>query len=224
MALARRKGYPMPVRMGRLLPDRVRTTLVYCDWQIRSTAGPVGFNGFSYELRAGSLFDPDKTSGGHQPRGHDQWATLYKRYYVKSVTIAVKLSVTDDTNDTAGTLSMHQTSELGNNVDAPGVITQYDAIERLTDPDIDGCIKHFSAAGSANTQWVFLTKKFYPRRALDVATFEDMTAAFGANPLKTPSIWVTVRCPQTNLGRSFACETKMYFDAIFMEPVALGAS
>lgn len=33
-------------------------------------------------FRAASIFDPDFTGTGHQPLGHDQWATLYQRYRV----------------------------------------------------------------------------------------------------------------------------------------------
>lgn len=33
-------------------------------------------------FRLNSIFDPDYTSTGHQPRGHDQWATIYDKYCV----------------------------------------------------------------------------------------------------------------------------------------------
>lgn len=35
-----------------------------------------------YSFRLNSVFDPNVTGVGHQPRGHDQWATLYRRYLV----------------------------------------------------------------------------------------------------------------------------------------------
>lgn len=39
---------------------------------------------FDYVFRANSLFDPDLTGTGHQPRGFDQWATFYGQYKVHS--------------------------------------------------------------------------------------------------------------------------------------------
>ncbi len=36
----------------------------------------------SYVFSANSIFDPDVTSIGHQPLGHDQWAVFYNNYCV----------------------------------------------------------------------------------------------------------------------------------------------
>lgn len=43
-----------------------------------------------YYYRANSLFDPDLTGTGHQPRGFDQWAAVYDHYTVMSSTIRVQ--------------------------------------------------------------------------------------------------------------------------------------
>lgn len=45
--------------------------------------------------RAGSIYDPDFTGGGHQPLGHDQWAPFYDHYVVVSskASITVGLNV-----------------------------------------------------------------------------------------------------------------------------------
>lgn len=40
-------------------------------------------------IRANSLFDPDFSLGGEQPLGYDQYAALYKKYYVKGVKATV---------------------------------------------------------------------------------------------------------------------------------------
>lgn len=45
-----------------------------------------------YTFNLSSIFDPDVTGVGHQPYGHDQWATLYKHYTVTSAKISVKWS------------------------------------------------------------------------------------------------------------------------------------
>jgi len=46
-------------------------------------------------FRGNSLFDPDYTGAGHQPRGFDQWAQLYKRYTVTGSSIALEASTVD---------------------------------------------------------------------------------------------------------------------------------
>ena len=46
-----------------------------------------------YQFRANSAFDPNITAIGHQPRGLDQWFTLYNRARVIKSTIEVKFGV-----------------------------------------------------------------------------------------------------------------------------------
>lgn len=40
-------------------------------------------------IRGNGLFDPDYAFGGEQPLGYDQYAALYKKYYVKSAKVTV---------------------------------------------------------------------------------------------------------------------------------------
>ena len=39
-----------------------------------------------------SIFDPDLSGTGHQPLGHDQWATFYNRYRVFKVSYVISMS------------------------------------------------------------------------------------------------------------------------------------
>lgn len=43
-----------------------------------------------YSFRANSIYDPDLTGVGHQPRYHDQWSNFYERYMVVGSNITVK--------------------------------------------------------------------------------------------------------------------------------------
>jgi hypothetical protein len=51
-----------------------------------TTAGP---GTFTYQFSLNSLFDPNTTGTGHQPRGFDQIKTLYNRYRVYGVSYRV---------------------------------------------------------------------------------------------------------------------------------------
>jgi hypothetical protein len=45
-----------------------------------------------YTFRGNSLFDPDYTGTGHQPRYFDQWSAFYQKYKVLSSSIRVSVS------------------------------------------------------------------------------------------------------------------------------------
>lgn len=59
------------------LAQRLRTTLKYSE-----TIQRTGLSTYDYVFRLNSLFDPNLTGGGHQPKGFDQLVTLYQRYRV----------------------------------------------------------------------------------------------------------------------------------------------
>lgn len=53
-------------------------------------------------FRLNSVYDPDYTATGHQPRGYDQWAALYAYYRVHVATYSVTASnYNPDTTDQA---------------------------------------------------------------------------------------------------------------------------
>lgn len=65
-------------KMMNVFPDVALVKLPYTDTRtFTSTTGVV--NRYSF---LNSLYDPDKSSGGGQPLGRDQWASLYEKYNV----------------------------------------------------------------------------------------------------------------------------------------------
>lgn len=62
------------------------------------TAGTAWYNVF----RTNSIFDPDVTGIGHQPRYHDQLAALYAFYYVKKTSIKVTFHPSTDSGSIIG--------------------------------------------------------------------------------------------------------------------------
>jgi len=66
---------------GLAFPDRLSTTLSYADNARTSSA--TSFSNIVWSLN--SVFDPDVSGAGHQPRFFDQYAAIYARYLVTRV-------------------------------------------------------------------------------------------------------------------------------------------
>lgn len=91
-----RKGAGGPVTGGVIsglsnnnygFPDKISTKLQYSDVvQLQASAGTPGL----WQFRMNSLFDPDFTGTGHQPKWFDQLAAVYFRYRVKGAKITAK--------------------------------------------------------------------------------------------------------------------------------------
>jgi len=70
-----------------LFPDRMFAKLQFVERtssEIKTGVSDI------YQWRGNSLWDPDKTSTGHQPMGFDQYAGIYNYYRVYSSKISIK--------------------------------------------------------------------------------------------------------------------------------------
>lgn len=69
------------------IPDKVNVVLRYVEKQsVTSSSTPY----LNQIFRINSLYDPDYTSGGHQPMYYDQYGAMYNYYRVKGATIKVQ--------------------------------------------------------------------------------------------------------------------------------------
>lgn len=95
----------MMVSTGRsIIANRYKTKLIYSDFYDTATNG-IGI--LYHQFNANSLYDPDFTFTGHQPRGFDQLMTLYQSYTVTGVKIIVEGRLTSanlDTNPITGNI------------------------------------------------------------------------------------------------------------------------
>lgn len=164
--------------------------------------------------RAFSIFDPDLSGVGHQPLGHDQWATLYSRYRVLGSKIEVKFTRTDA--PTAGTIqnqccvALMQTSSLV--ADSETLIEQ--PICNYITLGNDGESKTVSLAYSS--AW---KTKGEP----GVATESDYSASFGANPTRDAFYHVLA---QAGGGTTVSVRANILitYDVWIYDPIDLAAS
>jgi len=83
-------GYRGTVAVQRaIMADTSYVRMVYCEQYVRANAGPE-----TYVWSHNSIHDPDFTGTGHQPRGHDEWAMFYRRYYVYAARCEVSIANT----------------------------------------------------------------------------------------------------------------------------------
>lgn len=101
--LARRKAarkrldvIPRPIKC---FPNSMKFKMRYCDNiaipNHNAGAGP-------YVFRMNSIFDPDYTAIGHQPRFHDQIAAIYMKYCVIASKAYIELLSSGTSNDSQG--------------------------------------------------------------------------------------------------------------------------
>lgn len=111
------------------MPAQRVAKLRYCDtFSLTSTSGALAYNTF----RANGIYDPDLTSTGHQPMGHDQWVALFNHYVVLGSKITVKACTTTAEADViytgvylsdGGTVPYSSVSEIKEN--KKGSVTMY---------------------------------------------------------------------------------------------------
>jgi len=92
-------------------PDKLIAPLRYhLSTAMTTTAGSIA----TYAISANSIFDPDRTAGGHQPLYRDTFNTIYNHYTV----LGSKIKVIFSPNSTVGTYLVGLTQEDDTTVSA----------------------------------------------------------------------------------------------------------
>jgi len=146
-------------------PDTFRTTLRYAE-----NISLTGAAAVAQTFRATSIYDPNQTGAGAQPLWYDAFASIYKKYHVKSSRIFV-------------TIINNGTSNIQTSV-FPSVDASFAGamVDRLQQPKASYGILQANTGGNAAT---FLsthenTAHMYGTR--DSQDDPDLAALFGANP------------------------------------------
>jgi len=105
----KRRNIPMP-RYYHRVQTRIPGTLGFPDTYICKlkyaeafSINPGSISG-QYTYRANSLFDPDFTSGGHQPHYYDQLSAIYTRYRVYGIRFEVSIMNNAGTSPVQGVI------------------------------------------------------------------------------------------------------------------------
>jgi len=178
----------------------------YCDqFLVALVTGQVADQAF----RANSLFDPDRTGTGHQPRGFDQLTPMYNRYRVDKVKIEVEFS--------AANVSYNACVALVNGTQA--YTTLSDVGESTPSP-----IKS-QGAGATGIKFIIFKSlaSLNGRSELSYHTDDTTGAVNNTNPLEIIDYHVVIQNPTLTTVSVNYCVTTTYY-SVFYDTIIPGQS
>nr|WAE42382.1 MAG: capsid protein [Cressdnaviricota sp.] len=147
-------------------PTMKTVKMRYCDNFVLDavSGGPA-----TYSFRTNSIFDPNYTSTGHQPYGHDQWQAVYNHYEVVASKITVKFL-------SAASGSAAACSVVGIAIkDDNTYETNFDTIREVKDSKYKIMPGYGISMASVTTSWK-------PKRYFPSTMSSELGAHFGNNP------------------------------------------
>jgi hypothetical protein len=120
-------------------------------------------------FRSNSIYDPDQTSGGHQPLYHDTFESIYDHYTVVSSKLVVRYSNTSNAPWIVGAV-IDDDSTASSNVDTlcEQTTTKHDYLTPLT--------------GSRSSVVKTMNWSLKQMLGVDPFTSQEAKTAFGSNP------------------------------------------
>lgn len=213
----RRKGRIMGVSGGQprmvvglsrsYMPPVYYTKLRYQQFQTLNSAPALA----TQVIRANSLFDPNLTGVGHQPRGFDQLAGSYKEYRVYGVLFDVSFKVT------TGAYAYVGYSLIAHNQSGPTSING--AIE---------CRRSYNKL--INSTDIHRIRKYVPIHSADgvskavVNTDDNYKALVTANPAIGPAIQFHAGSPDETTTTVVHCNYTLTYFCAFTSPTLLSQS
>lgn len=181
------------------VPGKLKVRLRYnTTINLAPAAGTVA----NYLFRANSIFKPDFTGAGHQPIGHDQWASFYNRYRVYKCTIVVTAL-----NGQSGIVGLTQDATTVVSVDFDSVLEQKTTrMCQLYGP---------SETRSVSNVW---TDDRFGKG------ISDSSSSMGSNPGETEYFRVFYRMANTTVSSNADFLISLTYDVELTEPVELNQS
>lgn len=159
-------------------PEKKYSKLTYCD-ELVITPGGVGLGAY-HIFRAASIFDPDYTGTGHQPRYHDILQSVYERYCVVGSKITVRFWAPGSSS--AGQCMVYVTLRP-NSGDQPTTAASYSNIMEQ-----GGVTFRPLGARDGGTDCTKIVRTYSPRRlySKNPKDEDDLQALYGASPSTSP--------------------------------------
>lgn len=165
-----------------------------------------------------SIYDPDQSGIGHQPRFHDQWANMYRKYYVRKCTVTIRMHNTNVTNTSGGyCITEHKSANDPTKVDPSMIANQY-IIERCNS-DKKCSLRRFHAVSNGASYWFTKKISVVPAFDLEGRDKHQNTGLFGANPATRTELRVTWVWPQASGTISQLFEYDVDYEVCLMDPI-----
>lgn len=190
-------------------PQQMKVTMAYYDTHEISLSSGLA-NDYMYRLN--SIYDPNITSVGHQPQGHDQWNQFYNRYRVDSVIAEVTWPYV-----TADGASINCVILANNSVTPITLAT----------------VANESPLGKSG-DFTTGSKPLKLRRRYDLAvingvsrtkylTDDTFSAVFGGNPNENLTLHV-ITSQVSPTADAFGFTIKLLYEVTMFDPITLGVS
>lgn len=158
------------------VPDVLRTKLKYCEqYLVESSTLDFG----AQIMSGNSVYDPDVSGVGHQPRGFDEWSRFYKKYRVYAS--AIKVHFFSDQQAAAGLTNVWILPVT----EQPVGVTY--GISSLNENPYarTGALVPYVGKGSTFLKHYTSTKKMFGERLINENEYEGTMGNFGvgASPL-----------------------------------------
>jgi len=211
-------GKPTSLSMTGLRNDQKHVTMRYVDAGVLNASTTTGD---IWNFRANSIFDPDQTGTGHQPYGHDTYATMWNHYTV----LGSKIQIDYISDAATGSYGPPPVVCLSLNDAALGAASASGTwVQRV---EAGNC-----AYGLAITDGVakvhnrfkksFVASKFFGRASPEDAA--ELGAAFGANPSEEAFFSIQVTSPDGGDCVTGVCLVTIDYDVLLQEPKQLATS
>jgi hypothetical protein len=207
-----------------VFPQMIKRTLRYVDtYSMASTAGSVA----TQQMRVNSLFDPDLTGTGHQPRGYDQWCSAtgpYTVYRVLRSRVTVQAAIRSNQTETNEQL-MSLACGYSDLSTIPSLPTSAQA---TVSPygELNGWKSALIPSGGAPTVKMAFQSPINQIEGVkpsSVLTEDDYAAAYNANPANTA--FFTVKANGLDgFDAVLQVQLELEFDVQFEQPILLAAS
>lgn len=184
-----------------------RTRLTYAQYVDFNFA--VANTAYMYQFNANSVYDPDRTGGGHQPYGHDQLALMFNKYRVFKIRYLCEVI---PGNDVA-----NSTIEWGATVRNGSYTVAYPEVFELP------FVKTFSLTNNASPRklrgTVDLTR--LNERAMAYVVDDRTASDTGSSPNEVILFTFFGISNQANLTR---VRVTLVYDVEYFDPLSLGSS